>query len=402
MTLHLNMYITVGLAVLLLLFGQYLKKHLFFLQKYAIPSPVIGGLIFAFLNLILRSFNLLYVEFDNVLQSFFMTVFFTSIGFNVDLKLLKKGGGKLLVFLGLAVVFCLLQNFIPILLAEPLGVDSRLALMTGSTSLMGGLGTSAAIAPLVESNGVTGAHTVAIASATFGLMMGSLMGAPIGNNLIVKKKLRATRKADEEEMEIDALKENAIPMDGERVTKAFFLLLLCMGVGVILTDLLNYLFGSIVDSIQFPVYIGPMIVAAIARNILDAKDHFSVNTEIQLLGDICLNVFISIAIMAMSLWELSGLALPLVVLLLAQVVLMYVYPRFVAFNLLGKDYDAAITTSGLIGFSMGSTANAMANLDSLCDKFGYSRLAYFIVPVVGSIFIDFINVLLITGFLIFL
>ncbi|MDD3779674.1 MAG: sodium/glutamate symporter [Proteiniphilum sp.] len=399
MTLQIDLYESVGLAVLLLLLGKWLKSKIYFFRKYAIPSPVIGGLLFAFVTLFLQSVHVLSFQFDNTLQSFFMTIFFTSIGFNVSLKLLYKGGAKLLLFLGLATIFSLFQNIIPIVLANPLGVDARLALMTGSTALMGGLGTSAAIAPQVEEIGVTGAHAVAIASATFGLLMGSLMGAPIGNNLITKKKLHLTRKTDEEEREIDALRENSIPMNGERITKASFLILISMGIGVFFTDVLNHFMGLYIDTVKFPVYIGPMIVAAIIRNIFDARGNFDLNPEIQLLGDICLNVFISIAIMTLRLWELSELALPLMMLLLAQVVLMYLFPRFIAFPVLGKDYDAAVSTSGLIGFSMGSTANAMANLDSICDKFGYSRVAYFIVPVVGAFFIDFINVLMITGFL---
>lgn len=399
MTLQIDLYESVGLAVLLLLLGKWLKSKIYFFRKYAIPSPVIGGLLFAFVTLFLQSVHVLSFQFDNTLQSFFMTIFFTSIGFNVSLKLLYKGGAKLLLFLGLATIFSLFQNIIPIVLANPLGVDARLALMTGSTALMGGLGTSAAIAPQVEEIGVTGAHAVAIASATFGLLMGSLMGAPIGNNLITRKKLYLNRKTDEEEREIDALRENSIPMNGERITKASFLILISMGIGVIFTDVLNHFMGLYIDTVKFPVYIGPMIVAAIIRNIFDARGNFDLNPEIQLLGDICLNVFISIAIMTLRLWELSELALPLMMLLLAQVVLMYLFPRFIAFPVLGKDYDAAVSTSGLIGFSMGSTANAMANLDSICDKFGYSRVAYFIVPVVGAFFIDFINVLMITGFL---
>ena len=393
------MYVGVGLAVLLLLFGKWIKSKVYIFEKYAIPSPVIGGLLFAFVTLILHSTNFVTIEFENTLQSFFMTIFFTSIGFNVSLKLLRKGGKILLLFLGLATIFSLFQNLIPVVLAKPLGVDARLALMTGSTALMGGLGTSAAIAPLVEEAGVVGANAVAIASATFGLLMGSLMGAPIGNNLIVRKNLYGARIADKEELEIDELKENRFPMNGDRITKASFLILISMGIGVIFTDLLNSFMGLFIETVKFPMYIGPMIVAAIFRNILDARGEFTINPEIQLLGDICLNVFISIAIMSLRLWELSGLALPLIILLLAQVLLMYFFPKYVAFPALGRNYDAAVSTSGLIGFAMGSTANAMANLDSICDKFGYSRVAYFIVPVVGAFFIDFINVLMITGFI---
>lgn len=396
------MYVTVGLAVLLLLLGRFLKARIYFFRKYAIPSPVIGGLLFALTALIFHSTKVVFLQFDNVLQTFFMTIFFTSIGFNVSLKLLKKGGTILFIFLGLATIFSLLQNLVAIGLAKPLNLSPQLAMMTGSTALMGGLGTSAAIAPEVEAIGISGAHAVAIASATFGLLMGSLMGAPIGNNLIVKKNLLATRKADEEEQKIDAMQTHDIPMDGERITKASFLILVSMGIGVIFTDLLNNFMGMFIGTVKFPIYIGPMIVAAIIRNIMDTREDFTLNTEIQLIGDICLNIFISIAIMTMRLWELSSLALPLMVLLLAQVMLMYVFPRFVAFPAMGRNYDSAVSTSGLIGFAMGSTANAMANLDSICDKFGYSRVAYFIVPVVGAFFIDFINVLMITGFLAFL
>lgn len=393
------MYLTVGMAVLLLLFGKFLKARIYFFRKYAIPSPVIGGLLFALLALILHSTQILFLQFDNVLQAFFMTIFFTSIGFNVSLKLLKKGGKIMIIFLGLATIFSLLQNLVAIGLAKPLNVSPQLAFMTGSTALMGGLGTSAAIAPLIEENGVTGAHAVAIASATFGLLMGSLMGAPIGNNLIVRKKLHGTRKPDKEELQIDALQTQDVTMNGERITKASFLILISMGIGVIFTDLLNGFMGLFIGTVKFPIYIGPMIAAAIVRNIVDAKENFTLNNEIQLIGDICLNIFISIAIMTMRLWELSGLALPLMVLLAGQVLLMYLFPRFVAFRALGGDYDAAVSTSGLIGFAMGSTANAMANLDSISEKFGYSRVAYFIVPVVGAFFIDFINVLMIMGFI---
>jgi len=399
MIFHIDMFKAVGLAVLLLLLGKWLKSKIYFFQKYAIPSPVIGGLLFAFITLFLHSSNILSIQFDNTLQSFFMTIFFTSLGFNVSLKLLRKGGSKLLIFLGLATVFLILQNLISVALAKPLGVDAQLALMTGSTSLMGGLGTSAAIAPLVEENGIVGAQAVAIASATFGLLMGSLMGAPIGNNLITKKKLQLTRKSDAEELEIDELKENIFPMSGDRITRATFLILISMGIGVFFTDFLNSIMGLFINKVKFPVYIGPMIVAAIFRNIFDARGSFTINPEIQLLGDICLKIFISIAIMTLRLWELSGLAFPLMILLLAQVILMFLFPRFIAFNVMGKDYDAAVSTSGLIGFSMGSTANAMANLESICNKFGYSRVAYFIVPVVGAFFIDFINVIIITAFI---
>lgn len=399
MIFYIDMFKAVGLAVLLLLLGKWLKSKIYFFQKYAIPSPVIGGLLFAFATLFLHSTNILSIQFDNTLQSFFMTIFFTSLGFNVSLKLLKKGGSKLLIFLGLATVFLILQNLISVALAKPLGVDAQLALMTGSTSLMGGLGTSAAIAPLVEENGIVGAQAVAIASATFGLLMGSLMGAPIGNNLITRKNLHLTRKYDVEELEIDELKENLFPMSGDRITKATFIILISMGIGVYFTDFINSLMGLFISKVKFPVYIGPMIVAAIFRNIMDTRGRFTINPEIQLLGDICLKIFISIAIMTLRLWELSGLAIPLIILLLAQVILMYLFPRFIAFNVMGKDYDAAVSTSGLIGFSMGSTANAMANLESICNKFGYSRVAYFIVPVVGAFFIDFINVIIITAFI---
>ncbi|HBX46427.1 MAG TPA: sodium/glutamate symporter [Porphyromonadaceae bacterium] len=401
MTISLNLYETVGIGVLLLLLGKYLKSKIGFFRQYAIPSPVIGGLLFAFISLFLHQADILHFDFDIILQEFFMVLFFTSIGFNVSLKLLKNGGSKLFLFLGLAVVFCFLQNFVAVLLAGAVDVNPLLALMTGSTALTGGLGTSAAVAPMVEEAGIAGAKTVAIASATFGLLMRSVMGAPLGNNLIIKKDLVKTRIEDEEEQDIDAQQTHKRPIDGERVTKAMFLILIAMGVGVFLTDLLNTWMAHLIDNIRFPIYLGPMLAATILRNIFDTKDkHFALNPEIQLLGDISLNVFISIAIMTLQLWDLSELAFSLIILLLAQVILMFVFARYVCFRVMGRNYDAAVVSAGMVGFGMGSTANAMANLDSICDKFGYSRLAFFIVPLVGSIFIDFINVLIINGFII--
>jgi len=188
---------------------------------------------------------------------------------------------------------------------------------------------------------------------------------------------------------------------GKRIGTALFLMLIAIGIGVLLTSALDGLLGLVSVSTRFPIYIGPMIVAAIIRNVMDARKKENCNAEIQLLGDISLSVFISIAIMTLQLWELSGLALSMIVLLIAQVILMYLFVRIVSFNLLGRNYDAAVISSGLVGFGMGSTANAMANLDSICGKFGHSRLAYFVVPVVGALFIDFINVIVISLFIAF-
>lgn len=402
MGISLNIYQTTGFAIIILLIGRFLRKKISFFQKFAIPAPVIGGLIFAIINTTLRMTGTLNIEFDSTLQEFFMVLFFTSIGFNASIMVLKKGGKKVLIFLFVAVLLCILQNAVAVGLSGVVGMDPKLALMTGSTPMTGGHGTAAAMAKEVEGAGIQGAEAMAIAAATFGLIAGSLMGGPVGNRLITKNDL-LTQKLKEQRGDPDIdeslIKEEKLPLDGNRIAMALFILLIAIGVGTYLTQFLNYLLKLIMPLGKFPIYIGPIIIGIILRNISEGKSNFVPIEEVQVIGDASLNVFLAMALMSVRLWELAAVAGPMIILLLGQAVLMVLFAMFVTFNLMGRNYDAAVMAAGHCGFGLGATPNGVANMDSVCDKFVYSKLAFFVIPIVGGMFIDLFNVFIITFFL---
>ena len=397
--IKMDMIQTVGLAVIILILGRLLRKKVKFFETYCIPSPVVGGFLFAIINLILRETNLVIFEFDNTLQSFFMTLFFTSIGFNASWRLLKVGGRKVVMFLIMAVTLVVLQNVVAVGVGYLTGVDPLIALLTGSTAMTGGHGTAAAMAPIVEELGHTGAKSVAIAAATFGLIAGSSLGGPLANRLIKGKKLEVVaEKVDNEKVRNDEFLFNndVRKLDGENFAKAFFLILLSMFIGSYVSTFLN-------QFLNFPNYIGPMIVAAILRNISDNTTKFDLHyEEVHILEDVSLNLFLGMAMISLRLWELSSVAGQLAVLLLAQAFLAWVFIYFVTFRFMGRNYDAAVLSAGHAGFGLGATPNGIANMQSVCDKYKHSHIAFFVMPIVGALFIDFFNVAIISGFFSFL
>ena len=397
--IKMDMIQTVGLAVIILILGRLLRKKVKFFETYCIPSPVVGGFLFAIINLILRETNLVIFEFDNTLQSFFMTLFFTSIGFNASWRLLKVGGRKVVMFLIMAVTLVVLQNVVAVGVGYLTGVDPLIALLTGSTAMTGGHGTAAAMAPIVEELGHTGAKSVAIAAATFGLIAGSSLGGPLANRLIKGKKLEVVaEKVDNEKVRNDEFLFNndVRKLDGENFAKAFFLILLSMFIGSYVSTFLN-------QFLNFPNYIGPMIVAAVLRNISDNTTKFDLHyEEVHILEDVSLNLFLGMAMISLELWELSSVAGQLAVLLLAQALLAWVFIYFVTFRVMGSNYDAAVLSAGHVGFALGATPNGIANMQSVCDKYKHSHIAFFVMPIVGALFIDFFNVTIISGFFSFL
>jgi len=397
--IKMDMIQTVGLAVIILILGRFLRKKVKFFETYCIPSPVVGGFLFAIVNLILRKTNLVIFEFDNTLQSFFMTLFFTSIGFNASWRLLKVGGKKVVMFLIMAVTLVILQNVVAVGVGYLTGVDPLIALLTGSTAMTGGHGTAAAMAPIVEELGHTRAKSVAIAAATFGLIAGSSLGGPLANRLIKGKKLEVVaEKVDNEKVRNDEFLFNndVKKLDGENFAKAFFLILLSMFIGSYVSTFLN-------QFLNFPNYIGPMIVAAILRNISDNTTKFDLHyEEVHILEDVSLNLFLGMAMISLRLWELSSVAGQLAVLLLAQALLAWVFIYFVTFRFMGRNYDAAVLSAGHVGFGLGATPNGIANMQSVCDKYKHSHIAFFVMPIVGALFIDFFNVAIISGFFSFL
>ena len=397
--IKMDMIQTVGLAVIILILGRLLRKKVKFFETYCIPSPVVGGFLFAIINLILRETNLVIFEFDNTLQSFFMTLFFTSIGFNASWRLLKVGGRKVVMFLIMAVMLVVLQNVVAVGVGYLTGVDPLIALLTGSTAMTGGHGTAAAMAPIVEELGHTGAKSVAIAAATFGLIAGSSLGGPLANRLIKGKKLEVVaEKVDNEKVRNDEFLFNndVRKLDGENFAKAFFLILLSMFIGSYVSTFLN-------QFLNFPNYIGPMIVAAVLRNISDNTTKFDLHyEEVHILEDVSLNLFLGMAMISLKLWELGNVAGQLAVLLLAQALLAWIFIYFVTFRFMGRNYDAAVLSAGHVGFGLGATPNGIANMQSVCDKYKHSHIAFFVMPIVGALFIDFFNVAIISGFFSFL
>lgn len=397
MAFKLDMVQAAALAVVVLLVGQKIKNKLVFLDRYCIPAPVIGGLIFAIITLVLKLSNILIFDMDITLQKLFMTAFFTTIGFTASLKLLKKGGKGVFIFLGISVVLVILQDITGITLAKMFGLNPLIGLSTASVPMVGGHGTAGAFGPIFEKAGAVGATTVAMASATFGLIMGSIIGGPIGKRLIDKNNLSYPMKT----INSDAAKEAAATeeetekqLNPDNFMGAASLILLAMGIGTIISMLLEK------TGMTFPPYIGAMFAAAILRNIADSTNSFKVHLdEIDIIGGISLSLFLSMALMGLKLWQLADLALPLIVMLLAQTVLMGAFAYFVTFNLMGRDYDAAVMCAGNCGFGMGATPNAMANMGAMTAKYGHAPRAFFIVPLVGSLFIDFCNAGVITTFM---
>lgn len=405
MNIEFNLFQTAGFASILLLLGRYLRNKIKFLEDFAIPPAVIGGFLFSLVNLFLREKNILIMDFDTGLQDFFMYLFFVSVGFGASILLLKKSGPTVIKFLAIAALLCLLQNTLAIFLAPLLGVNKALGLMTGSTPMTGGHGTAAAIAPMLQELGFARTETVAYASATFGLVMGSLLGGPLATRLIEKKHLMAKRKKYPGHLPGNIIEYGDFKLDGDRILNAFFALLISMFLGSYLTNFLNSLLANISDLARLPGYIGPMILAVIMRGISDHYSHkkkqdgFLPIKEIEIVGNVGLNIFLSMALMGLKLWELKELALPLLALLLAQTLLISFYVRFVTFNIMGKDYDAAVLAGGHMGFGMGATPNGVANMESICDEYEHSEKAFFVLPVVGGMFIDFVNILLILPFI---
>lgn len=390
--LSLDMYQTLAVAVVVLFIGGWLKKRIKLLETFCVPSPVVGGLLFAILSCVLYATGVMELAFDETLKNVCMVMFFTSVGFQANLKVLKSGGVSLLIFLACVTVLIILQNIAAVGFSQVLGVDSLLGMCTGSIPMVGGHGTAGAFGPRLEGLGLEGAATLCTAAATFGLIAGSLMGGPLGRRLILKHDLLKTAIPVEETLPANTEETASGPIKG--YAAAAYQLAIAMGIGTIVSWLLSK------TGMDFPIYIGAMIVAAIMRNVSAFSGKFEVPMPaIDDIGSICLSLFLGIAMITLKLWQLAALAVPLILLLLVQVVLMFLFAYFVVFNVMGRNYDAAVLAAGSCGFGMGATPNAMANMQALTDRFAPSVKAYILVPIVGSMFADFINSITITFFI---
>lgn len=392
MKIQLDMYQTLAAAVLVLLLGSYLRKKINILEKFCIPAPVIGGLLFAIFTCVCYTTGIIEFSFDDTLREVCMVFFFTSVGFQANLKVLKSGGKSLLVFLALVITLIFSQNLLAIGLSKVLGLNPLIGMCTGSIPMVGGHGTAGAFGPVLEDFNIKGATTICTAAATFGLITGSLVGGPIGKRLIEKRNLMYNVPAEDDSLLVED--EEKHQRHTNMYATAVFQLILAIGLGTIFSYFLTK------TGLTFPIYIGAMLAAALMRNITEYSSKGTIHMgEINDLGGISLSLFLGMAMITLKLWELATLALPLVILLAAQTLLICVFTYFVIFNVMGRDYDAAVLSAGTCGFGMGATPNAMANMQAICDLYVPSVKAYLIIPLIGSLFADFINSLVITFFI---
>lgn len=377
--IELNQITTLFLAVALYLLGMALVNRIGFLNRFLIPAPVVGGLIFATLALVLKTTGIVEVSLDTSLQTLFMIAFFTTVGLGASFKLIKLGGKLLVIYLLLCGVTVFLQNVIGVSFAGLFGIDPLLGVMAGAVSMNGGHGGAAAYGQTIEDLGISSALTIGMAAATLGLICGSLSGGPVARYLIKKYDLKPATGKIEGYVEKD---ERPIQEGSFMVQVA--LITFSMAVGTYLGDLFTNVTGFVL-----PSYIGAMFVAVIVRNLADRFIKGTVNMkEINLIGDVSLAIFLSMALMSIKLWEVADLALPLIGIILIQVIVVVLYALFVMFPLLGKDYDAAVMISGFLGHGLGATPNAMANMSATVSKYGPSRTAFLVVPIVGAFLID--------------
>ena len=399
-SIELDMIQTAGIGALALLVGMTLTRKVAFLQKFCVPSPVSGGIIFSLITLMLYGCFHVEVSFDGTLKDVFMVAFFTSVGFQSDLKVIKKGGKPLMGVTRL------------------MGVDPLIGMAAGSISMTGGHGTAGGFASVLEAMGLHGAGTIGMAAATFGLIAGSMIGGPLAERIIRKKLTHEQMQPQDDEIDpamAGIESDEASPtgrtkrvstneQEFQQYAKATYCILLVMGAGTLMSWLLSK------TGVTFPTYFGALVLAAIARNTLgfisykeDGKwekaEKLLDMERIISVGNISLSMFLGMAMISLRLWELQSLALPLIVILAFQVLMMALFVYWVAFPLLGRNYDAAVLCAGMCGFGLGATPNAMANMSAVCYKYRYTVKPFLIVPIIGAMFADLINTGMITLFL---
>ena len=395
--LNFDMAQTIAFAIVLLLIGKKIKEHVTFLQKFFIPAPVVGGTLFSIILLIGHQTETFTINFNSDIRVLLMTAFFTTIGFSASLSLLKKGGIGVLIFLIVATILVILQDVLGVTLAKVFGLNPLIGLAAGSVPLTGGHGTSATFGPTLENFGAVGAEVVALASATYGLIAGCLIGGPIARRLLNKHNLKPTNSTVENS---DILEEDKKMITEDSFFKAVIIIGISMGIGSVIYPYIDGFLKSISDGkMGLPAYIASMLIAAIFRNVSDSMKKPLPFEEIRIVGNISLSLFLSMALMSLKLWQLADLALPLIAILLIQTVMMAIFAYSITFNVMGRDYDAAVMATGHCGFGLGASPNAIANMETFTTANGPSPKAFFILPIVAACFIDFTNALIISFFI---
>lgn len=394
MNISLNMYQTLAAAVAIFFLGGFLKSRIAFLRKYCIPAPVVGGTIFSIVNCILYVEGIWNYSQDTIMQNWCMNLFFTSIGYMASVSLIRRGGVLVLRMAVMVAMLITLQNLVGVSMAQVFHLNGLMGLADGSIPLVGGHGTAGSFGPVLEGLGLMNGTTIAFAAATFGLVSGSLIGGPIGELLVRKyhlishESLEAPAEEEEETHSHTHVPEDAAAayLNMDHFMYAFGQLLLAMGLGTIVSQFFTNI------GLVFPGYLGGMMVAAIIRNVAEGTHAFGIyQQECEVLGGMCLNIFLSCALMSLKLWQLSALAIPLIATLVIQVLLLALFAYFVIFRVMGRNYEAAVMASGTCGFGLGATPNAIANMNAMCERFGSAHTAYFVIPLIGAFVVDFLN-----------
>lgn len=389
-TVTFDVYQSAAIGAVLLAVGILLVRRSEVLRRFCIPAAVVGGLLFSVIGLVLYSADVAEVDFDGTLKDVFMMVFFCSVGFMASSRMLRAGGRMVVILLLLLTGLIVVQDVVGSSMASAFGLDPMIGLCVGSVSLVGGHGTAAAYGGLfVEDYGIIGADTVAVAAATFGLAVSSLVAGPLANRLVMRNGL----SPEASEMEIVQEDEKRVEVSDSRFLLAFGLIAVCVGFGTYIVD------GIKEVGVSVPTYLGAMIIAMVLRNVCDRRSVDLPLREINVLGMASLSMFLVMALMSMKLWQIADMALPMVSILLVQVVIVALFAYFIVFRFTGGNYDSAAYTTAVCGFGLGATPNAMANMKALFERFGESPVAYFIVPIVGSVFIDIINSGVLTVFM---
>jgi len=398
MQLDVNVVLTLVIAIVVLLVGRLIVANVGFLNKYSIPDPVVGGLVAAVVITALRFGAGVQIAFDMSLQSTLLLAFFSTIGLSADARMLLKGGTRLVVLLVLVSVFLVLQNALGVAAAIALDMNPLFGLLAGSVTMSGGHGTGAAYGKLFgEVNNLQGAMEVAMAAATFGLVMGGIIGGPVAERLINKHGLRGTTGIATTP-ELIAPGELG-PEERRRLSpESFFetvaLILFCVGVGSLIAGVVK------IPWFTLPTFVWCLLTGIVVCNVFSVTRVYRIDTAtLELLGTVCLSLFLAMALMALKLWELVGLALPVLAILVVQTVLMAAYATYVTFRVMGRNYDAAVIAAGHCGFGLGATPTAIANMQAVTGRHGHSTLAFLLVPIIGAFLIDITNALIIQGYL---
>ena len=385
-TIKCDAIMTLALAAVLLLIGYFIRNHVKFLMKYCIPAPVVGGFLFMFITWLGYTTGSFSFSFDTYFQNPFMLAFFTTVGLGASLKLLKKGGVLLVIYWLIACAVSIFQNGIGIGVGKLLGLEAPYALLASAISMIGGHGAALAYGTTFEEMGYTAAKLAGAAAATFGLIIAVLMGGPLGRRLVEKNHLKPS---EDEHFDSSADKVNV--SSGEKLStldiiKNVSAIIVCMALGTMVSGWIGKLIGM-----SFPTYVGAMFVAVILRNVNEKFKMYNFDFNlVDKIGDVMLNLYLAIALMTLKLWELSGIAGPMLVVLLCQALFLGLVVYFIVFRLLGRSYDAAVMSSGLIGHGMGATPTAIVNMTAITEKYGMSRRAFMIVPIVGAFLVDIV------------